>query len=405
MRPFFPRNHSNVSANWERPGGSQALRVVREQLAEAVAAKKCHPCGCLHQTVEALTGTAAGQGALARALAQARAVFTPKRYDCLGCAVCYPAIAANAFAEAFPGEGEALDLCPTDAPTARAGWPPLPGDYRVLRYGAPVAVCTLNSDQLAKEVAELGPEGLAIVGTLQTENLGIERIIRNVLANPHIRRLVLCGDDTRQAIGHLPGQSLESLCAHGTDEGGRIEGAKGKRPVLKNVTRDQVEAFRRQVELVSLAGESDRDRIADEVRRAAARAPGAFEGAPADAGVTSVEAGEPSRLIPDPAGYCVVYPDRARYRLQLEHYTNAGVLDCVIEGATPAAVYTALMDRGLVTRLDHAAYLGRELTRADRALLTGEPYVQDRAPGVLTAEATTACECSGTGTGGRGASS
>ena len=62
---------------------------------------------------------------------------------------------------------------------------------------------------------------------MHTENLGIERVIRNVLANPNIRILLLCGEDTRQLIGHLPGQSLESLFANGLDEKKRIIGAKG----------------------------------------------------------------------------------------------------------------------------------------------------------------------------------
>jgi tetrahydromethanopterin S-methyltransferase subunit A len=43
---------------------------------------------------------------------------------------------------------------------------------------------------------EAGPE-LAITGTLQTENLGIERLIPNVLANPNIRFLVVCGAEVQ----------------------------------------------------------------------------------------------------------------------------------------------------------------------------------------------------------------
>ena len=34
----------------------------------------------------------------------------------------------------------------------------------------------------------------------------------------------------------------------------------------------------------------------------------------------------------------------------------------------------------LVSRLDRAAYLGRELARAEHAMLTGGPYRQDAAP-------------------------
>lgn len=38
------------------------------------------------------------------------------------------------------------------------------------------------------------------------------------------------------------------------------------------------------------------------------------------------------------------------------------------------------MDAGLLTRLDHAAYLGRELAGAETALAPGDPYIQDAAP-------------------------
>ena len=393
MRAVSLPSHSNTDANVE--DRKRALDVVREQLREAVAARKCHGCGCLHKTVEALRGTDVGRGELAGSLAEAHAVFIPKKYDCLGCKVCYPAIAANAFADAFPGEGESLDLCPTESPEARSGWPPLPGDYKVVRYRAPVAVCTLNSDALAARLAESAVEGLAIAGTLQTENLGIERLIRNVLANPHLRRLLVCGEDTRQVIGHLPGQSLASLFENGLDETGRIRGARGKRPVLKNVSRAQVEAFREQVTLISRIGETDLGILSAEVAREAGNAPGPFEGAPVDVSVPTVAVAEPERLVPDPAGYCVVYPDRARTRLLLEHYTNAGVLDCVLDGPTPAAVYAAAVERGLISRLDHAAYLGRELARAERSLQTGERYVQDRAAGDAIAEDSPTCGCGG----------
>jgi tetrahydromethanopterin S-methyltransferase subunit A len=373
---------------------SEVLAIVAEQLAEATAAKKCHACGCFQAAVAAFEKTDAGRGELALALARARAVLVPKKYDCLGCEVCFPAVAENAFAEAFPGEAPA-PLCPTDAPSERSGWPPLPGDYVVVRHGAPVAVCTLNSAALAKELGSRPAGGLAIAGTLHTENLGIERIVRNVLANPNVRFLLLCGEDTRQAIGHLPGQSLAALCENGIDDAGRIRGARGKRPVLKNVTREEVEAFRRQVELVPLVDELDPRRIAGEVESCAARTPGAFEGPPAATAVPVVLAHEPARLVLDPAGFLVVYPDRTR-GLVLEHYRNEGVLDLVIEGPTASAVGTTAIERGIVSRLDHALYLGRELARAEETLRTGAPYVQDRAPEPPSAEEThKSCGCSG----------
>ncbi len=370
-----------------------ALAIVAGQLGEATAAKKCHPCGCFQTTVASFAKTEAGQRELATVLARARAVLVEKRYDCLGCQVCFPAVAENAFADAFPREATA-PLCPTDLPTQRSGWPPLPGNYRVVRYGAPVAVCVLNTGELIEKLVSPPLAGLAIAGSLHTENLGIERIVRNILANPHIRFLVLCGDDTRQAIGHLPGQSLAALFESGLDEWGRIRGARGKRPVLKNVSRAQVEAFILQVELVPIIGETDPDKVASAVLGSAARDPGPFQGAPETPDVPVVQATEPRHLVLDPAGFLVVYPD-ARRGLVVEHYRNDGVLACVIEGATLGAVGATAIERGLVSRLDHAVYLGRELARAEESLRSGTPYVQDRAPGPPREETAEDCGCTG----------
>ena len=359
-----------------------AFHIISQQLDDAIAAPKCHRCGCLHQTVEALSNTEAGlEPALANKLSAVRDVFKPRQYDCLGCPVCYPAIAANAFAEAYPAAAAGLDLCPTEEPEQREGWPPLPGDYFVIRYVAPVAVCTLASDALAKALAGRKTEGLAIVGTMHTENLGIERVIKNVISNPHIRFLLLCGEDTRQAIGHLPGQSFESLFHNGIDERGRIVGARGKRPVLKNVSAEEVQTFLNQVELALMIGEQDAERIESRIRACSQRNPGVYARAASSASVNRIHASEPEELVLDKAGYFVIYPDARARRLIVEHYTNQGVLDCILEGASTGALYSAAIDRHLVTRLDHAAYLGRELARAEHSLLTGSPFVQDAAPG------------------------
>lgn len=370
-----------------------ALAVVASQLKAGRYAAKCHACGCFQQFVEALGGTEIGQGDLSQELALSKAVLLPKRYDCLGCAVCYPAVGADAFAQAFPEVGATLDLCPTEAPQIREGWPPLPGNYRVVRYAAPVAVCTLNSEDLALQLADLAPEGLAIAGPMQTENLGIERLIQNILANPNIRFLVLCGEDTQQAVGHLPGQSLRSLVENGLAEDGHILGARGKRPILQNLTRPEIQAFRDQIKLVALPGESDPRRIAEEVLHCAAANPGVFESSISMPLVQVTKTAEPTRLVLDPAGYVVVYPNRVNSLLRVEHFTNAGMLDAVLEGATPAALSAALIERGLLTRLDHAAYVGRELAKAERSLETCEPYVQDKAPGALTPVPKPSCGC------------
>ena len=375
-----------------------ALHVIQEQIESAVAATKCHKCGCLHSTVQALSSTSAGQHELAPTLRAAEKVFVPKEYDCLGCPVCYPAIASNAFAEACAEAGAQLDICPTDPPEERSGWPPLPGSYYVLRYGAPVAVCTLNNMVLAEQLRDSAPAGVAVVGTMHTENLGIEHVIRNLLANPNVRFLVMCGEDTKQRIGHLPGQSIVSLFRNGVDERGRIIGAQGKRPVLKNVTAEEVQRFREQVRPIDLVGEVRADVIGEHISDCVARDPGPIAAAGSQVVVNPIEAEEPTSLVLDPAGYFVVYPDARRHFLMLEHYTNSGVLDCLLQGSTAGALYMAAITRNLISRLDHAAYLGRELARAECSLRTHEPFVQDRAPGELpTSEPlnNSSCECSG----------
>lgn len=376
-----------------------ATATVAAELRNAMAASKCHRCGCYQDAVASFVSSATLKARLPELLEEALRLFEARRYDCLGCEVCWPAVAANAASEVDPALAEASH-CAMAEPMLRDGWPPLPGDYRVLRYQAPVAVCTLNSDDLSATLAGARPPAMAIVGSLHTENLGIEHIVRNLLPNPNIRFLVICGEDTRKSIGHLPGQSFMSLMGEGLDETGRIRGAQGKRPVIKNVSPAQIEIFRRRIEPVDLIGETDIETIAAVVAEAAARNPGPASDAPAEGFHLPVErAVEAERLITDPAGYVVIYPDRLRHRLVLEHYSNAGVLTKILEGTTPAALYGTAIDAGLISRLDHAAYLGRELARAEASLRHGTDYVQDKAPGRSEEETRQAqpssCGCSG----------
>ncbi len=50
----------------------------------------------------------------------------------------------------------------------------------------------------------------------------------------------------------------------------------------------------------------------------------------------------------------------------------------IIKGKTAEAVYAKIVKLGLVTQLDHAAYLGSELAKAEIALKTGKEYIQDK---------------------------
>ena len=363
-------------------GERAALEEATQQLRDAADARKCWSCGCLHDTlaaVERAFPVGRRLPMLGEVVSDARERLVEQRYDCLGCEVCYPALATNALNAAFGEDTVASEHCPTETPEERDGWPPLAGSYTALRYQAPVAVCTLTDEDLAEALVRKTPEDLAIVGTLQTENLGIERLILNLLGNPNVRFLILCGADSRKAIGHLPGQSLVAMHSFGVDERGRIVNAKGKRPRLRNVSTKAIEHFRATIEVVDLIGQGEVEEVLEAAKRCAARTPGpapVFD----EARVIVPEQGYiPNRMIPDPAGYLVVYVDCARDRISLEHYTKDGLLDHAIEGQHAAEVYTPAIERGLLTRLDHAAYLGRELARAEHALRSGAPYVQDAA--------------------------
>lgn len=383
----------------EKTKEQQAIQEAASQLEEAAGAKKCWTCGCLHNSLTAIE-KAFPEGErpkeIQNAIRVSRERLQEVRYDCLGCEVCYPALAINALNRISEDPSNTLEACPAEKAEEREGWPPLPGNYRVLRYRAPVAVCTLTSDGLSTAVArEAGPE-ISVVGALQTENLGLERLILNIVANPFIRFLVVCGADSQQAIGHLPGQSLIALSRYGYDERMRIIGAKGKRPVLRNISPEVVMHFRKTIEVIDLVGETKAEAVLEKTAACSGKDPGPSEPFSMKSAVIVVKGYLPERMVSDPAGYFVIYADRARKTISTEHYRNDGLLDAIVEGGTAAELYVPIIDKGLISRLDHAAYLGRELARAERALATGEAYVQDKAPEHASTDVLENCGCNET---------
>ena len=171
---------------------------------------------------------------------------------------------------------------------------------------------------------------------------------------------------------------------YGLDAGGRILGANGKRPIVRNIGRDMVEHFRRTVEVVDLIGVTDLASISQAVSACKARSPGPAAPWISTQSVPVISGYKPEKMVSDPAGYFIVYVDRPKRKLSLEHYQNTGVLDVIVEGTSATEIYIPVIERQLISRLDHAAYLGRELARAEFSLGTGEPYVQDAAPEART---------------------
>jgi tetrahydromethanopterin S-methyltransferase subunit A len=89
---------------------------------------------------------------------------------------------------------------------------------------------------------------------------------------------------------------------------------------------------------------------------------------------------EPSApVVLDPAGYFVIIPRSDKKILCVEHYAYDNTLLRNIEGANVRAVYLTIIQNGWVSELSHAAYLGKELAKAELALTQNLPYVQDGA--------------------------
>lgn len=105
----------------------------------------------------------------------------------------------------------------------------------------------------------------------------------------------------------------------------------------------------------------------------------------------------------DPCGYFIIYVDRASRLICAEHYTNTingkGLacdpetgepLPCggelkrrpmqIFKGRTAKELCIEIFEKPetcCISRLDHAAYLGREFVRAEQCLLNDREYVQD----------------------------
>jgi tetrahydromethanopterin S-methyltransferase subunit A len=100
--------------------------------------------------------------------------------------------------------------------------------------------------------------GAALAGMLQTENVGMEKVLCNIVANPNIRYVVLCG---RESPGHLPGETLLALNKNGVNDGKQIIGSTAPTPYLHNIPLEVIERFNKQivtvVNLLCPPGESD----------------------------------------------------------------------------------------------------------------------------------------------------
>ena len=291
----------------------------------------------------------------------------------------------NLFHEDFPKAGESAPRADAMEPAAST-WPPINGEYIVLHghKNCHVAVSTLSSISLAEEIARLKPKALCIVGKTETENIGIDKVIKNTITNPSIHVLVVAGKDSE---GHRSGATLLSLCENGVDESMRVIGSPGIRPILKNVTKEEVEAFRHQVKVIDMIGCEDAEDVAGRVETLARKirmscGENIFARVVKPlklAHVEVVQAEETAKTEIDKAGYFVILPLKERGVISVEQYSNDNRLLRVIEGKNARDLYRTIIKNKWVTQLSHAAYLGKELARADLSMKLDFKYIQDGA--------------------------
>jgi tetrahydromethanopterin S-methyltransferase subunit A len=376
---------------------SLEVKPILHEIGRGMELKKCRKCGCMQTALEAATRAFGGSEepyiqTLVSSIEEYKARMEPIAYDCIGCKKCWGADATKELGKRFENIepescGSGCTPIPANLPIVRrvdvekAPWPPYPGDYVVGSPGGSVAVCTLSSRDLAVSLIALGYPSIAIAGRCDTENIGVEKVVLNLLANPGTRWLILCG---YEAKGHRAGDAFLHLKEQGVDANMRVLESASWRPVLKNLTLVDVARFREQIEVVNLVGVTDPAQIAAAAREVASRPLlplSAFEDI--SLSFEHIKAKAPERLKLDPAGFFIVLPQPETRLILCEHYENNGRLAHVIEGWQASLIASTVVEKGLITRLDHAVYLGRELAKAELSLRTGALYEQDAALGNL----------------------
>jgi tetrahydromethanopterin S-methyltransferase subunit A len=245
--------------------------------------------------------------------------------------------------------------------------PPYPEEVTLGDPASPVGLCTLWTRQ-ARLLRGVPRELYAACGNLYSL-WGIALLVRGMLARPTLRYLVVCGIDYADTGRALVALSEEGLAADGT-----LPGTESR----LDLDAGEVARFREQVTVVDLRGCTDPRRVVAAIRALSWPPPDGPrvlvpEGWSPPAAVPAASPG----WEPDPAGNFLIALEGGQ--IVANHATTAGgPTGHRFGGRTAAEVYRAIIAAGLVSQLDHAAYLGAELARAEVALRAQVRYEQDR---------------------------
>ena len=82
-------------------------------------------------------------------------------------------------------------------------------------------------------------------------------------------------------------------------------------------------------------------------------------------------------FVMDRKGYFLIRADHHRKLIEVGLCKKKNIIDTIVVGESPVDVYFTLSKKELISRFEHAAYIGKETQKAYTALQLGIEYVQD----------------------------
>jgi len=257
-----------------------------------------------------------------------------------------------------------------------AEWPFIRGDFTVVDAEAPTVVLLAGPRPLTKDLTANPPAGLCMVARPRSAE-DAARLLHASTANLAIQHMICAGDDA------LEQPVAAAVLKLGRDE----EIPAGPVGSLMNAIASQLEpedlaTLRKRIDFIDMLGCNDARKIAARAEEAKAHTRRANAGF-----VTRTnESGVDRLIIPTDVRHELRSDKTGHFRIQLEersivveHFDAKDQLLRVVEGKTARDICLTLIRNGWVSKLEHAAYLGRELARAQMALSRDQPFTQDAA--------------------------
>jgi len=331
------------------------FKKVHDEIQRAMRLSRCRKCGCMRGTLENLKKSLPGlrvkdAKTLLEDVNSWYEQLEPQEYPCYGCKYCIPPEAMNLLIKKYPSlASTTLSTC--EIKISDDSWPPVEGEYTVIDKNAPVAVSVLSSTRLEERLARAKPSGLCIVGKTETENRGIHKIVKNV---------------TKKEVEKFRKQiTVEDMIG--------CENSRTLIKKIKDLSGDYVSCTpecgcHTETGTVTQALKINFPKTLTGVKPGGRECVPRIEVQPHD-----------DNIKLDRAGYFVIIPSRKKKTIVVEHYSYDNKLLRRIEGDNSRDIYLTIIENGWVRELTHAAYLGKELTRAELSIKRGFKFVQDGA--------------------------